>query len=69
MDININWKMQVVADQLAAMHGRAFADAFLDDYVKAKLTQSGLRSSQALAVQTAHSGDVRKDDGSYDNNR
>ncbi|WP_395401072.1 hypothetical protein ACHMW6_25655 [Pseudoduganella sp. UC29_106] len=58
MDINISWKMQVVADQLAAMHGRAFADAFLEDYVKAKRTQSEQRSSQLLAVPTAQSGGV-----------
>jgi hypothetical protein len=66
MDIMIDRKMQAVADQLAPMHGRAFADAFLEDYVIAKLGQSGLWSSRVLAVPTAQTGDVEKDDRSDD---
>ena len=58
MDININWKMQAVADQLAAMHGRAFADAFLEDYVAAKSKQVKQRGNQLLAAPTARSGVV-----------
>ena len=50
MDTDLVWKMRAVADLLEAMHGRAFAEAFLEDYYRAKSTHSEQRSDHASTL-------------------
>jgi predicted ArsR family transcriptional regulator len=40
MDPKMNWKIRLLADELERLHGRAFAEAFLEDYYQAKIAQT-----------------------------